>query len=880
MNGDSEHARVEAARVDTLYRFATAGYASTLAIAAIVMVVLWGPLTADATLAWSLAVFATTLARVALHWRYVRTDPAVRNPAAWESRFVVGAFASGALWACAAVVFFPSSDPLQQAVLIFVIVGSSLGAIGVYGSSMPAFFAFMVPPLAATIVQLASQPGRSYQMLAMIVLVFSGVAGWVYRGIHASYIEMLRTKLHNEKLSAQLGESESRMRDAIACLPVGIAVYDTDSRLVICNSEYARTYGAGREPAQLEGIDYREIARAVYDAEARPAGAEHGIDHWLEERLQRRLQPGGSVRTYQLRDGRWLQGRFERTRGGGTVSMFTDVSELKRAQESYLGLLAEENLMLDTLPVGVAFLSDRNILRCNPLLERMLGYAPGELAGRPVREIYTSDEHWRMGDKFYDSLAGGGVFEIDAPLRRKDGSRQWVHLQMRAANPESPRESAIFAIMDISARREAERGLKRSEAMYRNLVETSNDLIWAIDREGAWTYLNAAASQRIYGCDPAELLGRPMSERIAPEVLARDLAVFQRVLGGEGVHNYESRHLRRDGVHVDLSFNAIPLRDSRGEAVGATGTARDVSEQKMAAAALHESVEKLRLAADAADLYYWEWDADADTLTWGRNPAGLLGLAEQPASPWLDLRKLVHPDDLERYQAAGQRALESAEGFRCEFRVVAPGGETRWLISEGKLIRGRDGASRRVLGATRDITQAKRQEEEVRFLAYHDTLTGLPNRRLLDDRLKQAVYLAQRRDGRVGVMLVDLDEFKQVNDTLGHRAGDSVLREVSRRLAGCVRKADTLARQGGDEFVIVIPDLGIEADCQVVAEKILRTLQEECIVDGRAFRIGASIGISVFPADAGDGESLLRNADVAMYRAKQLGRNNYRYYSR
>jgi diguanylate cyclase (GGDEF)-like protein len=202
------------------------------------------------------------------------------------------------------------------------------------------------------------------------------------------------------------------------------------------------------------------------------------------------------------------------------------------------------------------------------------------------------------------------------------------------------------------------------------------------------------------------------------------------------------------------------------------------------------------------------------------------------------------------------------------------------LSSHGKTLADATGRVHRMIGVSQDITERKRQEEEARYLAYHDTLTGLPNRRLLDDRLRQALFLAQRRDGRVALLVVDLDNFKQVNDALGHRAGDAVLREAAHRVAGCLRKADTLARHGGDEFVVVIPDLRLDADLQVVAEKILRSLEPTFHVDGRDFAIGASIGISLYPGDAGDGEALLRNADVAMYRAKQLGRNNYRFYGR
>lgn len=179
-----------------------------------------------------------------------------------------------------------------------------------------------------------------------------------------------------------------------------------------------------------------------------------------------------------------------------------------------------------------------------------------------------------------------------------------------------------------------------------------------------------------------------------------------------------------------------------------------------------------------------------------------------------------------------------------------------------------------------DVTELRRAEQASRFLAYHDQLTGLPNRRLLDDRLRQAIRLAERRDRMVAALLVHLDDFRQVNDALGHDAGDALLREVAERLSGCVRKADTLARAGADEFALVVCDLKDGGDCRVVAEKVLQALQPEFRIAGRRLRLGVSIGISLFPADGADGEALLRNADAATFRAKQLGRNQIRFFAR
>lgn len=238
------------------------------------------------------------------------------------------------------------------------------------------------------------------------------------------------------------------------------------------------------------------------------------------------------------------------------------------------------------------------------------------------------------------------------------------------------------------------------------------------------------------------------------------------------------------------------------------------------------------------------------------------------------------PDALAIWSAEGK--LIAASDPYARLAAAAPGDAEEFQSADGRWLRRTlrrlDGGGRVELIA--DVTELRGAEQASRFLAYHDQLTGLPNRRLLDDRLRQAIRLAERRDRMVAALLVHLDDFRQVNDALGHGAGDAVLREVAERLSGCMRKADTLARAGADEFALVVCDLKEGADCRVVAEKVLESLRPEFRIAGRRLRLAVSVGISLYPADGADGEALLRNADAATYRAKQLGRNQIRFFAR
>jgi diguanylate cyclase (GGDEF)-like protein/PAS domain S-box-containing protein len=240
---------------------------------------------------------------------------------------------------------------------------------------------------------------------------------------------------------------------------------------------------------------------------------------------------------------------------------------------------------------------------------------------------------------------------------------------------------------------------------------------------------------------------------------------------------------------------------------------------------------------------------------------------------------LIHDEDRQAATATLQRILRREDGGAPEFRLRRGDGEWRVFESTGSCILDDSGQPQRALFVSRDITERKRDEQTIRHLAYYDALTGLPNRTLFNDRLAQALAQAYRHRQMLGLMFLDLDRLKAVNDTLGHAMGDRLLQAVSERLKGCVREGDTIARLGGDEFMVLLQAVTHLQDVAKVAQRIIEALKPSFYCDGQELHTTASIGIALYPNDSKDADSLMKNADTAMYRAKELGRNNYQFYN-
>jgi diguanylate cyclase (GGDEF)-like protein/PAS domain S-box-containing protein len=328
-------------------------------------------------------------------------------------------------------------------------------------------------------------------------------------------------------------------------------------------------------------------------------------------------------------------------------------------------------------------------------------------------------------------------------------------------------------------------------------------------------------------------------------------------------------------VPTEASINAV--KDSSGQVSNYLAIFTDISKRKEAETKRQETIQRFQLATDAAQLGVWDWDLRTDALHWDERMLELYGLG--PDHAYRDWREGLHPEDVDRVKLELEKALSDSDRFETEFRVIRPDGTVRMIKADALIIRGEDGTPIRMTGLNKDITESKKTEEKVLHLAHYDVLTDLPNRTLFTDRLQQTIAKAKREKTHMALMFLDLDRFKEVNDSLGHDMGDVLLKEAAHRLVSCLRETDTVARLGGDEFTIILGELNDPDNVEHVAQNILQKLSEPFKLGEDTAYVSASIGITLYPEDAKTIDELLKNADQAMYLAKNTGRNRFSYFT-
>ena len=586
--------------------------------------------------------------------------------------------------------------------------------------------------------------------------------------------------------------------------------------------------------------------------------------------------PDGSVHWRVSRGHAFYNDHGQPTRMTG-ISM--DVDERKHAEERlHLQAAALESAANSIL------VSDREgtILWVNRAFSDLTGYAAEEVRGRNPRLLMSGTQSKEFYAKLWQTISTGNIWHGEFTNRRKDGS---LYEEEQTITPVRSGRGDITHFVavkqDITERKRSEETLKNSENKYRALFEDSADANWLMNEEGFLDCNSAALQMFGYSAGDRMLLhpadiSPPNQPDGTPSRTAADQKIAAAFLNGK--ERFEWLHQRKNGAVFPSEVCLTALTLSGRPTLLAT--VRDITERKHAEEGLLFKTALLEaqaettldgiLAVDESDhivlankQFGLHLEIPFELLSTRDDRIVLKHLTDKVEAPDAFIERVKYLNSHRDEKSRDELRFKNGKIFD---RYSAP------LVDSKRRYRGR-------IWYFRDITARKLAEERVQFLAYYDALTGLPNRTLLQDRLGKALAGARRRKDKVAILFFDLDRFKDINDSLGHSVGDILLQEVAGRLKTWAREQDTVARVGGDEFLIVLTGLTDVADAAVATERIVNLMTVGFVVQGHPVNVSCSIGVSIFPEHGADVETLIKNADAALYSAKENGRNRFRFFT-
>lgn len=661
---------------------------------------------------------------------------------------------------------------------------------------------------------------------------------------------------------------------------------------------------ANENTLDLLGVDSLEALQELLRNESRSV-RKGGVRYALLMALINR-QPRFEMETpLRTIDGRllyvWIVLRLpERVEDYRAVTMsISDITERRRTEVK----MAERERfwagVVKAVP-DIVFIKDMQTNRFvygNRSLPQALGYSREEeaaLGWRYLNDLLHPDdvEYQNVHRNAEQILADGEVLEWRVRWRHKDRSWRWFALQIKVLDRLADGRIArlIGIVKDVNQQALVTERLKTGEQRYRLLAENISDVIWSTNVDFVLDYVSPSVS-RALGYTPEFLIEHGFAEIVAGTRFNRFMGALLRELAPL-VGNVESAaHLREQGFDRQTTFDCIKadghtcpvelrvslMWDPYGRFLGLLGIARDISEQR-------RTENRLRMAATV-----FENTTGAILVT---DPAGYIVQVNEnftritgyEAEEIIDQRPGLLASQVhdEHFYLTLRETLREQGRWEGEIVQQRKNGDMFPSWAGVSAVHDNDGDLVSYVCFFADISDRKASEARIESLAYYDGLTGLPNRTLFQDRLGRALEVAERREEWVAILFVDLDRFKPINDTLGHAAGDVMLKEVARRLRSCIRESDTVARMGGDEFTLLLTGLKTREAAMrggiQVAEKILAGLAPAFFLQDREFFISASIGIALYPQDGAEGSSLLQCADTAMYHAKSLGKNNFQFY--
>jgi len=526
---------------------------------------------------------------------------------------------------------------------------------------------------------------------------------------------------------------------------------------------------------------------------------------------------------------------------------------------------------------GIYIVQEGKFRYVNPLFLELTGYSEAELLGKYSLNLVHFEDRETVRNKAIESLKGASSVPYEYRFVKKNGEIIWV-LEKVTSTEYKGKRAAVGSFLNITELKQAEKALAESQARYRSIVETGGAGVLIGEPSGHIIFVNRAFCKML-GYTQEELIGRPFVDFINPN---DSIIVMEKFAEGlmkpDTEYHLEFRAIHKNGRTVWIYPSVSPIFHEDTLTAG-MAIVFDITERKKLEEALKKSEERYRTILEEIEDNYFETDLagnltfvnDAMCRNMGYSREELVGMNYQVLSAKEDVEVVYR--DFNRVFRTG----ETMKGL--SYRFVQKNGTVGFGELSVSAIKDETGKVIAFRGVARDVTERRRLERELSDIATHDFLTGLPNRMLLQDRLNMALAAAGRNGTKLAIMMLDLDRFKVVNDTFGHSMGDKLLQAAGERLVGLVRKSDTVARVGGDEFLVLLPKVAGIEDTVKVAQKMLGAFRKPFALNDHKLRITTSVGIAVYPEDGENSEALLRNADIAMYWVKEQGRDNCASYS-
>jgi diguanylate cyclase (GGDEF)-like protein/PAS domain S-box-containing protein len=690
-----------------------------------------------------------------------------------------------------------------------------------------------------------------------------------FNGYYIVSSDIHEIKVAQERLRGQ----EAQLRLYTDNIPDAVAYLDRSRRILFANRHFAHQRGKTQD--DIVGLTTAELM-----------GAETAA--WIAERTQKVFDLAEEAtyeRVVTLPNGarQWLHVKaVPHIASGEVIGMYVvshDVTDIKQAQHEAAARAEELRFFADNIPEAIAYVDlERGCTFVNNVFLESRGFTREFALGRFPEQAYAPEVYAEVKPHL-DRVARGEETSYERFFRLAGGEERWVRVRLSPRRDDSGRVVGYYAVStDIHEIKLAQAEIEDKERQLRQVIDSIPTPMCYVDADARYRYVNDAFIEYI-GRPASAIVGESVRSVLGDDRWQLMEPYLERVRQGEALA--VERLVRfANGKSRWMTVRLTP-RIVQGKYLGYYATTSDIHEQKVVEEKLRRAHTIMSAHFDNTPLAVIEWDTDLRIVRWSGQADAIFGwsAADMLGRTFSGWRHVYEEDE----PTAWRMILDLVEGrsrhATLRHRNYRKDGSVIWVEWHSSALHDANGRVISILSLAQDVSSRIQAEERLQYMATHDGLTGLPNSVLLNDRLESALQRARRARRRVGVMFLDLDHFKDVNDTLGHRVGDGLLKELARRIRGALRESDLLARISGDEFVVVLEDLPDEGAPERVARMILEEVRRPFQVEGNEIHVSGSLGLALHPDDGADAETLLKNADAAMYHAKELGRNGFRVFS-